>query len=63
MGMIIDELEITGSIPPARLFKAFVLDSENMLPKIFPFFKSFETIEGHGGVGTIKLITIVKGKF
>ncbi|KAH7521649.1 hypothetical protein FEM48_Zijuj07G0055500 [Ziziphus jujuba var. spinosa] len=50
--------EFTSSIPPARLFKAFVLDADNLFPKIAPnAVKSVEIIDGDGGAGTIKKIT------
>ncbi|XP_059629598.1 major strawberry allergen Fra a 1.05-like [Cornus florida] len=39
------------------MFKAFVLDSDNLIPKILPqAIKSVEIIQGDGGVGTIKVI-------
>ncbi|KAK2987134.1 hypothetical protein RJ640_019694 [Escallonia rubra] len=45
-------------ISAAKVFKAFVLDSDKLIPKILPTaFKSVEIIEGDGGVGSIKLIT------
>ncbi|KAK4586583.1 hypothetical protein RGQ29_023653, partial [Quercus rubra] len=48
----------TSAIPPARLFKAFVLDSDNLIPEVLPqAIKSTEIIEGNGGPGTIKKIT------
>ncbi|RVW39987.1 Major allergen Pru ar 1 [Vitis vinifera] len=34
MGVITYEMEITSPIPPAKMFKAFVLDSDNLIPKI-----------------------------
>ncbi|KAL1548140.1 major allergen Pru ar 1-like [Salvia divinorum] len=59
MAAIIDKQEIRSSIPAGRLFKAFVLDSDNILPEVMPgVFKSFETIQGdHEGVGSIKIVT------
>ena len=51
----------TSTIPPARLFKAFV-DSKNFLPKAVPHIvKSVENIEGNGGPGTIFKITYAEG--
>ncbi|KAK3444452.1 hypothetical protein EUGRSUZ_A00156 [Eucalyptus grandis] len=41
------------SIPPARMFKAFVLD-DNLIPKLLPqAIEDFVTLEGDGGPGTI----------
>nr|ACJ23863.1 Cas s 1 pollen allergen [Castanea sativa] len=58
MGVFTHESQETSVIPPARLFKAFVLDSDNLIPKVLPqAIKSTEIIEGNGGPGTIKKIT------
>ncbi|KAK7853419.1 major allergen pru ar 1 [Quercus suber] len=35
-GVFTYENEITSAIPPARLFKAFVLDADNLIPKLAP---------------------------
>ncbi|KAK6161053.1 hypothetical protein DH2020_004443 [Rehmannia glutinosa] len=62
MGVITYEHEVPSSIPPARLFKSFILDADNLIPKVLPgAFKSFEILEGDGGVGTVKLITFGEG--
>ncbi|KAL8481433.1 hypothetical protein ACS0TY_027803 [Phlomoides rotata] len=61
MGVIIDEFEATVSITPQRLFKSFILDIDNFMPKAIPFIKNFKCIEGDGGVGTIKLVTYIEG--
>ncbi|XP_052188422.1 major allergen Pru ar 1-like [Diospyros lotus] len=62
MGVITYETEITTSIPPAKLFKAFVVDADILIPKIMPqAIKSVEILEGDGGPGTIKLTTFGEG--
>jgi len=62
MGVIAYDIEITSSIPPAKMFKAFVLDADTLIPKILPqAIKSVEILEGDGGVGTVKLITFGEG--
>ncbi|KAH7513423.1 hypothetical protein FEM48_Zijuj12G0198300 [Ziziphus jujuba var. spinosa] len=62
MGVLTYESEFTSTISPARLFKAFVLEGDNLVPKIAPqAVKSSEIIEGDGGVGTIKKITFGEG--
>ncbi|CAL2226851.1 unnamed protein product [Prunus armeniaca] len=62
MGVFTYETEINSVIPPARLFKAFVLDGDNLVPKIAPqAVKSTEILEGDGGVGTIKKINFGEG--
>ncbi|XP_059434439.1 major allergen Pru ar 1-like [Corylus avellana] len=54
--------EFTSPIPAPKLFKALILDADNLLPKLLPqAIKSIETVEGDGGPGTIKKITIAEG--
>ncbi|KAL4565220.1 hypothetical protein LXL04_029306 [Taraxacum kok-saghyz] len=49
--------DFTSSIPAARLFKALILDADNLFPKITLLaIKSIDTIEGEGGPGSIKQI-------
>lgn len=62
MGVVSYEYKVVSSIPPARLFKSFILDSDNLIPKVVPgAFKSIETLHGDGGAGTIKVITFGEG--
>uniref|UniRef100_A0A7N0UIC2 Bet v I/Major latex protein domain-containing protein n=1 Tax=Kalanchoe fedtschenkoi TaxID=63787 RepID=A0A7N0UIC2_KALFE len=62
MGIFEDESVIQSSIPPAKMFKAFVLDAETIMPKIVPgAVKSVEILEGSTGPGTVKLITFSEG--
>lgn len=62
MGVFTYETEFTSVIPPPRLFKAFVLDADNLVPKIAPqAIKHSEILEGDGGPGTIKKITFGEG--
>ncbi|KAA8548707.1 hypothetical protein F0562_000391 [Nyssa sinensis] len=49
MGVITFVDEKTSPIPPARLFKASILDSRNLIPKLMPqAIKSVELIQGDG---------------
>ncbi|KAI4303179.1 hypothetical protein MLD38_038841 [Melastoma candidum] len=58
MGVVTNHLEIVSSVPPEKIFKAFVLEADVLLPKIVPqIFQSFEILEGDGGAGTVKKIT------
>lgn len=62
MGVVSYSMEVSTSIPPARMFKAFVLD-DNLVPSILPqAIKSVETVEGDGGAGTIKLVQFGDGE-
>ncbi|MGI4297465.1 pathogenesis-related BetVI family protein [Klebsiella pneumoniae] len=62
MGVITYDMEIPSSIPPAKMFKVFVLDGDTLIPKILPqAIKSVEILEGDGGAGTIKHITFGEG--
>ncbi|XP_021806249.1 major allergen Pru ar 1-like [Prunus avium] len=62
MGVFTYEIEFTSVIPPPRLFKALVLDADNLVPKIASqAVKSAEIVEGDGGVGTIKKIRFGEG--
>ncbi|KAB1213902.1 Major allergen Pru av 1 [Morella rubra] len=62
MGVFTYETESTSVIPSAKLFKAFVLDADNLIPKVAPqAIKTSEIVEGNGGPGTIKKITFCEG--
>ncbi|PWA41937.1 ribonuclease 1 [Artemisia annua] len=50
-------VEVASSHPAETVFKHFC-DFHVIAPKVNPsLFKSIETLEGNGGVGTIKLVT------
>ncbi|KAJ7955168.1 Major allergen d 1 [Quillaja saponaria] len=62
MGVFTFEHENTSVIPPARLFKALILEGNNLVTKVAPqVIKSIEVIEGDGGVGSIKKVTFYDG--
>ncbi|XP_062150332.1 major allergen Pru ar 1-like [Alnus glutinosa] len=62
MGVITYTDEYTSPIPPARLFKALVIDAHNLIPKLLPqAVKSIEIIQGDGGAGSIRKITFAEG--
>ncbi|OMO58400.1 hypothetical protein COLO4_34686 [Corchorus olitorius] len=55
-------MEVATGVPPAKMFQAFVLDSDTLIPKILPqAIKSVEILEGDGGAGTIKQINFGQG--
>ncbi|XP_010028226.2 pathogenesis-related protein STH-21 [Eucalyptus grandis] len=54
--------EFITPIAPSRMFKALILDSHNLMPKIVPQgIKSIEFIEGDGGAGSIKQTNFAEG--
>ncbi|PSR98010.1 Major allergen Pru ar like [Actinidia chinensis var. chinensis] len=54
--------DMTSPIPASRIFKAMVLDGDNLIPKIVPQdIKSIEIIQGDGGPGSIKLMKFPEG--
>ncbi|KAJ9546498.1 hypothetical protein OSB04_019041 [Centaurea solstitialis] len=58
MGVTIYDMEVETKVPAGKLFQSFILDGDNLIPKVAPqAMKSVEILEGDGGVGTIKLIT------
>ncbi|KAM7485276.1 hypothetical protein LguiA_001285 [Lonicera macranthoides] len=62
MGVTTFNDEYTYSISPKRLFKASILDSHNLIPKLMPqAIKSIDIIQGDGGTGSIKQINLAQG--
>ena len=63
MGVLTLETEFPVNVSPAKLFRAFCLETDTLMPKILPeYIESSEIIEGDGGPGTIRKITFVEGK-
>ena len=63
MGVITYTDEHTSIIPPSRIFKAAILDSHNLMPKLLPdAIKSIKLIKGDGGAGSIKQTNFSGGK-
>lgn len=63
MGVVSLTDKFTSPVPAAKLFKALILDADNLLPKLMPqAIKSVEIVEGNGGPGTIKKLTFAEGK-
>ncbi|KAK3418004.1 hypothetical protein EUGRSUZ_H03984 [Eucalyptus grandis] len=61
MGVTIFTQEFTTPIAPPRMFKALIVDSHNLIPKIAPQgIKSIEFLKGDGRAGSIKYI-LIKG--
>ncbi|KAF2313861.1 hypothetical protein GH714_018375 [Hevea brasiliensis] len=61
MGVLTFQKETATAIPPAKMFKVFVLEADTAIPSIVPqAVKSVEIIEGNGGPGTIKKTTFAE---
>ncbi|WCJ23364.1 Major allergen Pru ar 1 [Euphorbia peplus] len=62
MGIVSYEMEVATTIPPSKMFKAFVIDGSNIIVKVLPqAIKSVDILEGDGGAGTIKQINFGEG--
>lgn len=55
--------EYTSPIAASRIFKASIVDSHNLIPKLLPQgIQSIELIQGDGGAGSIKKINFIDGR-
>uniref|UniRef100_A0A5B7CAS8 Bet v I/Major latex protein domain-containing protein n=1 Tax=Davidia involucrata TaxID=16924 RepID=A0A5B7CAS8_DAVIN len=62
MGVTSVSQEFTTPIAPARMFKALITDSHNLIPKLMPqSIKSIEFVQGDGGAGSIKQTNFADG--
>ncbi|CAL5352260.1 unnamed protein product [Camellia sinensis] len=62
MGVTTYTQEFTTSVAANRMFKALMLDSHNLIPKLLPqSIKSIEYIQGDGGAGSIKQTNFPEG--
>ncbi|XP_074369306.1 major strawberry allergen Fra a 1.08-like [Apium graveolens] len=62
MGIFTFTDELTSAVAPARIFKASIVDSHNLIPKLLPHaVKSIELLKGDGGAGSIKQINFAEG--
>ncbi|CAI9771299.1 unnamed protein product [Fraxinus pennsylvanica] len=54
--------EYTSPVSPSRIFKASIVDSHNLIPKLMPqAIKSVAFVQGNGGTGSIKQINFAEG--
>ncbi|KAK6941036.1 Bet v I/Major latex protein [Dillenia turbinata] len=64
MGVVNFGHELESPISPDRLFKALIIDSHNLIPKIMPQrIQSIALIEGDGGVGSIRQVNFTPGRY
>ncbi|KAK7303731.1 hypothetical protein RJT34_14644 [Clitoria ternatea] len=61
MGVFAFDDEHTSSVAPAKLYKALTKDSDTIIPKVIEAIQSIEIVEGNGGPGTVKKLTVVEG--
>ncbi|GMN63423.1 hypothetical protein TIFTF001_032495 [Ficus carica] len=62
MGVYTTEHEITSTVSPTRVFKGFLLDADSVIAKVAPHaINQVEILEGNGGPGTIKKVTLGEG--
>lgn len=62
MGVIKVPQEIKVGVSAARIFKAMMIDSFTLYPKIMPtFIKSYDLLQGDGGAGSIVQTTFHDG--
>ncbi|KAL7104890.1 hypothetical protein ACP275_07G010000 [Erythranthe tilingii] len=61
MGVTKINQEFASPVSPGRLFKALILESSNLIPKLLPqFVKSIDTLEGSGGSGSIEQVNFTE---
>ncbi|XP_016449281.1 major strawberry allergen Fra a 1-2-like [Nicotiana tabacum] len=53
--------EHTSPLPPKRIFKASIIDSHYLIPKLMPQAISSIEVQGDGGAGSIKTINFPEG--
>lgn len=64
MGAVTTDVEVASSVPAQTIYKGFLLDMDNIIPKVLPqAIKSIEILSGDGGAGTIKKVTLGEGIF
>ncbi|KAK4440149.1 Major strawberry allergen Fra a 1.07 [Sesamum alatum] len=62
MGVLTFTEEHTSVVSPSRIFKASILDANNLIPTLLPqVIKSMEFIQGTGAPGSIKQISFAQG--
>ncbi|KAK7264673.1 hypothetical protein RJT34_32283 [Clitoria ternatea] len=57
MGVTTFTQEYSSSVAPSRMFKALIIDSKNLLPRLLPHFvKDVNVIQGDGEAGSIEQV-------
>jgi len=62
MGITTYTQEYSSTVAPSRMFKALIVDSKNLLPKLLPqFVKDVNVIQGDGEAGSIEQVNFNEG--
>lgn len=62
MGVTSITQEFLCPIAPARMFKALIIDSKNLIPRLLPqFIASVDVTQGDGGAGSIEQVNFTEG--
>ncbi|XP_058727952.1 ABA-responsive protein ABR17 [Vicia villosa] len=60
MGVFTFDDEFVSTVAPAKLYKALAKDADEIAPKVIKEAQGVEIIEGNGGPGTIKKISVLE---
>jgi len=60
MGVFVFDDEYVSTVAPAKLYKALAKDADEIVPKVIEAAQTVEIIEGNGGPGTIKKLSILE---
>ncbi|AES65089.2 ABA-responsive protein [Medicago truncatula] len=61
MGVFTFNDEHVSTVAPAKLYKALAKDADEIVPKVISAAQSVEIVEGNGGPGTIKKLSMSEG--
>lgn len=55
--------EFGSPVAAGRVFRALILESNTLMPKLLPqFIKSVDTLQGDGGAGSIEQVNFTQSK-
>ncbi|CAI8590167.1 unnamed protein product [Vicia faba] len=60
MGVFVFDDEYVSTVAPPKLYKALAKDADEIVPKVIKEAQGVEIIEGNGGPGTIKKLSILE---
>ncbi|XVE65570.1 hypothetical protein DITRI_Ditri08aG0010300 [Diplodiscus trichospermus] len=61
MGITSFTQELTSPVSAARMFKALIMESSTLIPKLLPhFIKSVDVIQGDGGAGSFEQVNFTE---